>query len=170
LARAEPERADYQRDLSVSYDRVGGLYRTLDQSEQARQSYLQSLAIRERLALAEPDRADYQRDLSVSYNNVGDLYRDLGQGEQARQYYLKDLAIAERLVQAEPDRAYYQRDLWISLWRVGTQEKSSAHLQRALEVLESLQSSGRMLATDEPYLARMREIVRGHSQTDQPGS
>ena len=71
--------------------KVGDLYRALGQGEQARQSYLQSLAIRERLAQAEPDRADYQRDLSVSYNKVGDLYRDLGQGEQARQSYLQSL-------------------------------------------------------------------------------
>jgi tetratricopeptide (TPR) repeat protein len=170
LAQAEPDRAEYQCVLSVSYERVGDLCRTLDQREQARQSYLRALAIRERLAGAEPDRADYQRDLSVSYSKVGDLYRDLGRGEQARQYYLKDLAIAERLAQAEPERADYQRDLSVSLCRVGLLEESPAHLQRALDVLEALQSSGRMLATDEPILTQLREMVRGHSQTDQPGS
>ena len=35
LAQAEPDRADYQRDLSVSYDKMGDLYRTLGQGEQA---------------------------------------------------------------------------------------------------------------------------------------
>ena len=67
LAQAEPDRADYQRDLSVSYNKMGDLYRDLGQGEQARQAYGKSLAIAERLAQAEPDRADYQRDLSVSY-------------------------------------------------------------------------------------------------------
>ena len=114
LAAAEPDRADYQRDLSVSYNKMGDLYRALGQGEQARQAYLKSLAIAERLAAAEPDRADYQRDLSVSYNKMGDLYRALGQGEQARQAYQKSLAIAERLAAAEPDRADYQRDLSVS--------------------------------------------------------
>ncbi len=33
LAQAEPDRADYQRDLSVSYERVGDLYRDLGQGE-----------------------------------------------------------------------------------------------------------------------------------------
>ncbi|MCC7020854.1 MAG: CHAT domain-containing protein [Ardenticatenales bacterium] len=63
LAAAEPDRADYQRDLSVSYERMGDLYRALGQGEQARDAYGKSLAIRERLAAAEPDRADYQIDL-----------------------------------------------------------------------------------------------------------
>jgi hypothetical protein len=57
----EPDRADYQRDLSASYDRMGDLFRALCQGEEARQAFLKSLAIRERLAQAEPDRADYQR-------------------------------------------------------------------------------------------------------------
>ncbi len=119
LAQAEPDRAGYQRVLSVLYERVGDLYRDLGQGEQARQSYLQSLAIAERLAQAEPDRADYQRDLSVSDERVGDLYRDLGQGEQARQSYLQSLAIRERLAEAEPDRADYQRHLSVSYLKVG---------------------------------------------------
>jgi hypothetical protein len=92
-----------------------------------------------------PDRADCQRDLSVSYNKMGDLYRDLGQGEAARKFYLKDLAIAERLAAAEPDRADYQRDLIVSLVRQAQMADGPAareHLQRALGILEELQSGG----------------------------
>ena len=37
----------------------------------AREAYLKSLAIAERLAQAEPDRADYQRDLAVSHWRLG---------------------------------------------------------------------------------------------------
>jgi tetratricopeptide (TPR) repeat protein len=77
LAQAEPDRADYQRDLSVSYNKMGDLFRGLGQGDQARQAFGKSLAIRERLAQAEPDRADYQRDLSVSYIKMGDLFRGL---------------------------------------------------------------------------------------------
>ncbi|MGZ8347811.1 MAG: TIR domain-containing protein, partial [Allosphingosinicella sp.] len=119
LAAAEPDRADYQRDLSVSYERMGDLYGALGQGEEARQAYAKSLAPRERLAAAEPERADYQRDLSVSLSKMGDLYRALGQGEEARQAYAKSLAIFERLATAEPERADYQRDLSVSLNNMG---------------------------------------------------
>ena len=70
---SEPDRADYQRDLSVSYERMGDLYVALGQGEQARVSFQRALEIRERLASAEPDRADYQRDLSVSLVRVGQM-------------------------------------------------------------------------------------------------
>ena len=72
-AQAEPDRADYQRDLSVSYERMGDLYRALSQGEDARQAYLKSLAILERLAQAQPDRIDYQRDLITSSMKMSEI-------------------------------------------------------------------------------------------------
>ncbi|HYM97673.1 MAG TPA: tetratricopeptide repeat protein, partial [Candidatus Sulfotelmatobacter sp.] len=48
LAAGEPDRADYQRDLSLLYNKLGDLYRALGQGEQAREAYSKSLAIRER--------------------------------------------------------------------------------------------------------------------------
>ena len=63
LAKAEPDRADYQRDLSVSYNKIGDLYQALGRGDEARDAYMKSLAIAERLAKAEPDRADHQVDL-----------------------------------------------------------------------------------------------------------
>jgi len=150
LAQAEPNRADYQRDLSVLYNRAGDLYRNLGQGEQARQSYRAALQIRERLAQAEPDRADYQRDLSVSYNKVGDVYRALGQGEQARQSYLAALQIAERLAQAEPDRADYQRDLAVSYNNMGDLYRDLGQWEQARQYhLKDLQITER-LAQAEP--------------------
>jgi tetratricopeptide (TPR) repeat protein len=71
LAQAEPDRADYQRDLSVSYNKMGNLYLALGQGDQAREAFLNALAIAERLAQAEPDRADYQVDLAVSLARTG---------------------------------------------------------------------------------------------------
>ena len=160
-AAAEPDRADYQRDLSVSYNKVGDLYSALGQGEKAREAYLKSLSIFERLAQAEPDRADYQRDLSVSYERVGDLYSALGQGEKAREAYLKDLAIAERLAQAEPDRADYQVDLVNSLVRFTTLDDPNAHehLRRALTILLELQKQGRLAPEHEPKIAAVKQLL-----------
>ena len=211
LAQAEPDRADYQRDLSVSYEQdgrplrapsvratrrgtptsspsrsesvwprpsptapitsvtspsptneMGDLYRALGQGDQARDAYLKSLAIAERLAQAEPDRADYQRDLSVSYNKMGDLYRALGQGDQARDAYLKSLAIAERLAQAEPDRADYQVDL-------GELPDQSRHCRRFVRTRAHRAGArdppdapgSRTTRTDhESTIAELRELLR----------
>lgn len=68
---AEPDRADYQRDLSVSYNKMGDLYRVLGQGEKATEYYLKDLDIAQRLAQAEPDRADYQLDLVRTLAQIG---------------------------------------------------------------------------------------------------
>lgn len=145
LTQAEPNRADSWSDLSVSYERVGDLYRALGQGDQAREYCLKSLEIRERLARAEPERVDYQRNLPVSYERVGDLYQDLGQSEQAREYYLKSLKIWERLSAAEPDCADYQRGLSVPYDQLGQLysalgqgEQAREHYLRALSIIERL--------------------------------
>ena len=71
LSLEHPERADYLRDLSVSYNKMGDLMGRLGDGEQSRQFYQKRLEIAERLVRQEPDRADYQADLVVSLVRVG---------------------------------------------------------------------------------------------------
>jgi tetratricopeptide (TPR) repeat protein len=125
LAQAEPGRADYQRDLSLAYEREGDLCSTLGQTAAASDAYAKSLAIRENLARANPDRAEYQPDLSVSYNKMGDLYSAFGRIEAARDAYSKALAIRQNLVRSEPDRADYQRELSVSYYKMGDVHRSA---------------------------------------------
>ncbi|MGE3163581.1 MAG: CHAT domain-containing protein, partial [Planctomycetota bacterium] len=137
LAELEPDRSDYQRDLSVFYERMGDLYRALGQGQQAREAFQSALEIAQRLAELEPDRSDYQRDLSVFYERMGDLYRALGQGQQAREYYEKDLEIAQRLAELEPDRSDYQRDLSVSYNNMGDLYRALGQGQQAREAFQS---------------------------------
>ncbi len=92
LVQSEPDRADYQRDLSVSYNKMGDLYSALGQGEQARDAFLKSLDIRQRLAQSEPDRADYQRDLSVSLVRVS-----MVEDSTEKEYLKHALSILESL-------------------------------------------------------------------------
>jgi tetratricopeptide (TPR) repeat protein len=92
LAQAEPGRADYQRDLSASYQRIGDLFHALGQGEEARQAFAKMLAISERLAQAEPGRADYQRDLIVSWVKMSEI-----EPARAREHLSRALDIARRL-------------------------------------------------------------------------
>ena len=95
LAATEPNRTDYQRDLSVSYERMGDLLKTLGQAEQARQAYQRSLDIRERLTAAEPDRADAAWDLVVSLYKVAQIDED-----HNRELLSRALTILRRLYAA----------------------------------------------------------------------
>jgi tetratricopeptide (TPR) repeat protein len=158
----EPSRANYLRDLSVSYNKMGDLQRALGEGNAARQLYEKSLEIDKRLVAQEPGRADYLRGLSVPYNRMGDLERALGEGEAARQFYEKALEIAERLVAQEPERADYQIDLAKSLARLG----DSANLQRSLDILTQMRDARQLQPADAPLLEVVRDMLQKAKAAD----
>ncbi len=148
LTNENPDRADYQYVLSVSYERMGDLYLDLGQGGKAQEAYQKLLDIIKQLVNSEPDRADYQRQLSVTYNKIGDLYRALGEGGKAQEAYQRSLEIRERLVKMEPDRADYQRILSVSYNKMGDLYsaqgeggKAQEAYQRSLEIFERLANS-----------------------------
>ncbi len=73
LADADPKNVQAQRNLSVSYERLGNVTQRLDQTTQARDYYRKAVEICLRLAEADPKNAQAQRDLGVSYTCLGDL-------------------------------------------------------------------------------------------------
>ena len=75
LAKSDPGNAGWQRDLSASYEKVGGVQKAQGDLNDALKSYSDCLAIRERLADSDPGNADWQRDLSVTNNRVGDVLK-----------------------------------------------------------------------------------------------
>ena len=87
LAKADPGNAGWQRDLSVSYDRVGDVLVAQGNLPEALKAYRDSLAIRDRLAKADPGNAGWQRDLSVSYDRVGDVLVAQGNLPEALKAY-----------------------------------------------------------------------------------
>ncbi|MGH3838202.1 MAG: tetratricopeptide repeat protein, partial [Pseudonocardiaceae bacterium] len=141
LAQAEPDRADYQRDLSISYNKLGDLYQALGQGEQALKLYQQSLHIADRLAQAEPDRADYQRDLSVSYQRLGLCFAELGRSEEAAASLERHLQLALDVYQRSPGQVDTVVDLAIALHLTagpdGDGDKRNQQSRDLLEVLEA---------------------------------
>ena len=73
LAAADPGNTEWQRDLSVSHDRIGDVLVAAGRREEALAAYRRSLAIREKLAAADPGNTEWQRDLSVSHDRIGDV-------------------------------------------------------------------------------------------------
>ena len=73
LAKADPNNAGWQRDLSVSYDKVGDVLVAQGNLPEALKAFQAVSRLRDRLAKADPNNAGWQRDLSVSYNKVGDV-------------------------------------------------------------------------------------------------
>src|SRR3954467_882144 len=62
LARADPANAGWQRNLSVSYNKIGDVLVAQGNLPEALKAYRDSRDIAERLARADPANAGWQRD------------------------------------------------------------------------------------------------------------
>src|SRR5437867_1463533 len=71
LAKQEPANAGSQRDLSVSYNKVGDVQSAQGDPTGALKSYRDSLAIFEKFAKQDPGNAGWQADLAFSYWRTG---------------------------------------------------------------------------------------------------
>ncbi|MGH8932429.1 MAG: AAA family ATPase, partial [Egibacteraceae bacterium] len=158
-ADAEPDRADYQRDLSVSYNKLGDLMIAVGRGDEAARLYQQSLDIFRRLADAEPDRADYQRDLSISYNRLGALAAEQGDPGAARDYLSQALAIARRLATQDPSSAALAVDVALSLVQLARLDPGNQTVlfDEARVILEPLEREGPL----DPDAAALLDQVRG---------
>ncbi len=132
-AEAAARRSGDERDLSVSFDRVGNVQVAQGDLAGALKSYRDSLAIRERLATSDPGNAGWQRDLSVSFNKVGDVQMAQGDLAGALKSYRDSLAIAERLATSDSGNAGWQRDLSVSFNKVGDVQVAQGDLAGALK-------------------------------------
>jgi len=81
LAEQDPTNASWQRDLSVSHNKVGDVLRSQGDAAGALSAYRDSLAIAERLAEQDPTNASWQRDVSVSCYKIADLLERMGDAQ-----------------------------------------------------------------------------------------
>ena len=113
LAAADPANTQAQRDLSVSYNKLGDVQVQLGDTQAALKAYQQSLEIRQRLAAADPANTQAQRDLALSYLRLGYFEENSKHFDEALQWYQQSLPIAERLAK-DTANAQAQSDLkWL---------------------------------------------------------
>ncbi|MFI5015289.1 MAG: tetratricopeptide repeat protein [Hyphomicrobiales bacterium] len=134
-ATESARRSGDERDLSVSYNRVGDVQVAQGDLAGALKSYRDSLAIRDRLATSDPGNAGWQRDLSVSYEKIGDVQVAQGDLSGALKSYRDSLAIRERLATSDPGNAGWQRDLSVSYTKLADAHGKMNEPTRAREAL-----------------------------------
>ena len=94
---ADPTDAQAQRDLSISYNRLGDVQLQSGQVTEALRSYQKGLEIRQKLAAADPSDAQAQSDLVVSFVKVGEVTQQAKDYKTAVTWYEKALTVLERL-------------------------------------------------------------------------
>jgi tetratricopeptide (TPR) repeat protein len=98
LADADPTSAAKQRDLPVSYERLGGVSVAAGDLKAARGYFEGGLRIRRLLADADPTSALQQRDLCVSHWKIANLLEQQGQPAEALTHWQKAHDILQGMV------------------------------------------------------------------------
>ena len=156
LVESDPSHAGWQRDLSVSHEKIGDIQQAQGNLDAALVSYRASLVIRERLAESDPSHAGWQRDLSVSHEKIGDIQQAQGNLDAALVSYRASLVIRERLAESDPSHAGWQRDLFVSLWKLAGYPKSDVRWIEVEKQLEHMESRGILHPPDRQYLEQAR--------------
>lgn len=165
LAEADPSKAAWQRDLSVSQEKIGDVLRDQGDLTGALASYRQSLEVIGRLAEADPSNAGWQCDLSISYERVGDVLRYQGDLAAALASYQRSLDAIRPPATCDPSNAIWQRQLSVSYNKVGDALHEQGDLAGALASYRQSLEVRRPLAEADPSSAGwQRDLSVSHER------
>ena len=111
LASSDPGNAGWQRDLSVSHNKIGDVQVAQGALAGAEASYRAGLAILERLASSDPGNAGWQRDLAINYGRVGDIELRCGSRTDGNLLLDRGRRIIVALIAQTPESAILPQDL-----------------------------------------------------------
>jgi tetratricopeptide (TPR) repeat protein len=158
-AREAASRVGADRNLSLSFGRVGNVQVAQGDLAGALKSYRDGLMIIDRLAKSDPGNAGWQRDLSVSYNKVGDVQVAQGDLTGALTSYRDSFAIRDRLAQSDPGNTEWQRDLSMCYSKVGDVHVAQGDLAGALtSYRDSLAIFDRLAQSDPGNAQRQHDL------------
>ncbi|MBV9655055.1 MAG: tetratricopeptide repeat protein, partial [Acetobacteraceae bacterium] len=106
----DPGNSQWQRDLSVSHERIGDVRLGKGDVAGALAPCEASLAIRSQLAERDPGNGQWQHDLSVSYAKIGEALSRQGNNERAVAAYEAGRAISQGLSERDPSNAPWRAD------------------------------------------------------------
>jgi tetratricopeptide (TPR) repeat protein len=150
LATSDPGSALWQRELALSYNKIGAVEVPEGNLPAALASYQAGFAIFGHMASSDPGNNGRQRDLELSYNNIGDVQIALSSMPAALSSYQESLAIADRLATSDPGNTQWQRDLSISYDRLGDAQVQLSSLPAALSSYQSNLAIAQRLAKSDP--------------------
>jgi len=151
-----------QRDLSISWNKLGEVRQAQGDLPGALRAYDDARTIRAKLAAADPGNAEWQRDLSVSWEKLGSVHEEQENRADALKAWRAALAVSGRLPENFPDSIDMVTTPVIHLAGVArTLDPADAQapaeaarlLDRALALLRPLDEAGRLDAERHDWIA-----------------
>ena len=159
IAKSNPGNTTWQRDLSVSHNKIGDVLVAQGDFAGALKAFNASLAVVDLLAKSNPGNTVWQRDVTISHNKIGDVLVAQGNLPDALKAFSAALAIRDRLVKADPGNAGWQRDLSVSHERIGDVLRDQGDTPAALESYRaSLAIRERLVKSDPGNAGWQRDL------------
>ena len=169
--RPPGENTEYQRDLSVSCNKLGDVAVTTGKLDDARNWFERGFAAIKALTAADPSNAQWQGDLSTSYLNLGEVAVSAGKLDEARTWFEKALAIRKPLTVASPSNTGWQRDLCTTLARMAavapTPDEAARYRREARVIYEQLQRGG-FFRADRKFVQLGAELDQAAARASKP--
>ena len=163
LAKRHPSNIALQRDLSISYNRIGDLQFSSGDVREATSNYEASFEVTRLLASSHPDNDELQRDLIGIGQRVGELLRILGHSIEAQRSYETILEIAKNRVAEDPNNTLSQCDLVGVHQRLGDIQRINGYDMVACESYGFALSIAECLVDLDPSNAEWQ--FHGHLRT-----
>jgi tetratricopeptide (TPR) repeat protein len=170
LAKADPNNAGWQSNLSVYNAHVGGVLGAQGNFREALKSYRESLAILERLAKVDPNNAVWQRDLAISNERIGDIHQRWKQNDEAKAAFERALVVYDKLTSRFPDDTLALVYSTVPLMALGELygPEGAAYFRKALAILKQLDEAGRLEPRRKPSIARIEERLPELQEAEAP--
>jgi len=160
LAARDPANIERQRDLSISYERIGDVQDAQENRQAALSAYEDSLKLRQELAARDPANLERQRDLSVSYEHIGDVQAHKSDWQAALKAYKDSLKLRQELAARDPANLEWQHDLSVSYNKIGDVQYTQRALAAALSAYQqSLQIAEKLAAHDPANLKWQTDLA-----------
>jgi eukaryotic-like serine/threonine-protein kinase len=142
----DTENIAVKRSLASGYARLGQSILRSGALGEALGNYEEARKIYEHLAAANPDDKETQRSLSIIYSYIGYVKIETGEMGEAIRFFDESLALTEKTadannLQSRADLSIAQVWIGVALSERGEHEKSLLHLQKALELQQTVFAS-----------------------------
>lgn len=119
LFTENPDNAVYLKNMGIIYERLGTVYESEQQMDEAIWSLEESMKLRQDLLQMAPNNTEYLRESAVSHEKMADVFKNLNQLDRSLQHYMQAHSLFQRLAEADPENSLAQRSLAISFIHLG---------------------------------------------------
>jgi tetratricopeptide (TPR) repeat protein len=145
--RDDPE---WQRELTVTLNRLGSIARSGGEAAEALKEYNEAVGIMRPIADRDPNNQTWRRELAISLDGIGDVKSQTGDGRSALAAYDEGLAIVRDLAQQHPDDPELQRQIAVRLIETGDMRLTSGDAAAAVADYQQGQTIARKLVEKDP--------------------